>query len=163
VKSRLSLRAQRQMSGAPGGDAPLLSCTRDEGISLEFGTKPGGGSPLHTCQRTSASKVPLLALRLWISEATGRRGWVPVPSFSGAVAGRSLRCTGVCKAACRDGNGRTGCDRPVYRMRQEHYGAVATIDRMRQPPVGSCFVLPMLSVRNGLPLLCAVERSLVTR
>src|SRR5262249_62414729 len=58
VKSRLSLRAQRQMSGAPGGDATLLSCTRDEGISLEFGTKPGGARPCIHANEPQPAKFP---------------------------------------------------------------------------------------------------------
>ena len=66
-----------QMSGAPGGDAPLLSCARDEGISLAFGTKPGGGSSLGLWQRTSASKVSPMALGLRISEATNWGSLVP--------------------------------------------------------------------------------------
>jgi hypothetical protein len=70
------------MSGAPGGDAPLFSCNREEGDSLAFGTKPGGGSPLGTWQRTLASKVPLRASNCGFQNNQDR-------SYSGTVAAPS--------------------------------------------------------------------------
>jgi len=108
------------MSGAPGEDAPLVSLRQRRGSFSGIWDKPGEARPAavatHLSQQSSLDAFAVVNIA-----GNGRRG-----SVSGEL---QRRCSGrECKAACRDGNGRTGWDR-------EHHGAVARIEQMPRPLV----------------------------